>query len=221
MKKFGLLGLTLFAVLFLNGCLYETYWVVSTALTAKTAYNGYETISAMKNLKDKAPLMVHYEQAYVSMNVQPRKEKPDYVDYVSEQVYSRTINAMADEAGVRLICTPYKNAAIQNSPDAVIIQVEEKKPSFWGKIMSGHKIHARVTYIDKKTSKSLAEEDYDGVAGNYEDMIAIMTKAAFGKISGLTESQQGSWTAAIKGLADHKQRYPIITAAEKEVLQKG
>ena len=165
MKKL-LLVLSFISVFVLNGCLIEAFYVCSTLLTAKSAYNGYETITSLKSIKEGPPIFREYQVAYISIDVQPRKENSESVNHIMENVYCRTANAMSRESGSKLTFRPYDGEQVAACADALIIQVKENKPSMIGKIMSGDKIHASVKYIDKKSVRSVCEERYD-IARDY------------------------------------------------------
>ena len=215
MKKILKCLLALLAVTLINGCFLEAYWVASTALTAKSAYNVCESIRVRKHVNDRTSLSQHYRKIFVSINVQPKQGSPEAVNRICERVYSQTINEMAKESGVDLVSIPHDAVAMQSQTDAVVIQVEEKAPSLWKRIVSEKKIHATVDYIDKRTAKSFARENYDGVAGNYEEMIDLITRRTFLKIArpGL---KQESWLDAIRRLGTEIRL--VETLSEKEVL---
>jgi hypothetical protein len=219
MKKL-LLVLSFISVFVLNGCLIEAFYVCSTLLTAKSAYNGYETITSLKSIKEGPPIFREYQVAYISIDVQPRKENSESVNHIMENVYCRTANAMSRESGSKLTFRPYDGEQVAACADALIIQVKENKPSMIGKIMSGDKIHASVKYIDKKSVRSVCEERYD-IARDYQEMIGLMSMSAMLKMSKPTDVDQNSWIAVIKKLQDHQKKYPIVTAEEKEILSKG
>lgn len=202
----------------LNGCFMEILWVASTALSAKTAYNGYETLSSMKDVKDGSPAFNNYRRTFVSVDVQPRKDSPEVVNRMVETVYSRTLNDMARQHGLDLECKPYTQEALAASDNALVIQVREDKPSFWGRVMSGEKIHASVRYIDKKNAKVITEQNYN-ISRDYEAMIRLMATSAFLKLS--SSGRDPSWATTAGKFIKQDVDYPKLTEEEKNVLSRG
>jgi hypothetical protein len=203
-----------------TGCFMETLWVASTALSVKTAYNGYETLSSMKDVKDRSPAFHDYRKALVSVDVQPRKDNPEVVNRMVEKIYSRTLNDMVRQYGLSLQCEPYSRKGLDESDDALVIQVGEKKPSFWGKIMSGEKIHASIKYIDKKTAKVICEQNYK-IARDYEAMIRLMTASALLRLGASENGRNPSWGATAEKIITQDKNYPNLTDEERAVLSRG
>lgn len=203
-----------------TGCFMETLWVASTALSVKTAYNGYETLSSMKDVKDGSPAFKDYRKALVSVDVQPRKDNSEVVNRMVEKIYSRTLNDMARQYGLSLQCEPYSRKGLAESDDALVIQVREKKPSFWGKIMSGEKIHASIKYVDKKTAKVISEQNYK-IARDYEAMIRLMTASALLRLGASENGRNPSWGAAAEKIVTQDKNYPNLTDEERAVLSRG
>lgn len=203
-----------------TGCFMETLWVASTALSVKTAYNGYETLSSMKDVKDGCPAFGNYGKIFVSADVQPRRDDPELVNRTVEEVYSRTLNGMARQHGLSMQCEPYSRKGLAESGDALVIQVREKKPSFWGKIMSGEKIHASIRYVDKITAKVIAEQDCKA-ARDYEAMIRLMAASALLKIGALKNGRNPSWSATLEEVVKQDKNLQNLTDEERAVLSRG
>ena len=223
MKKYFIV--VVFFALLLSGC--GAVQLVQSAVNARAAYQGYEAYSMMKTIKDKTPVFKSYQIVFVSVDVQPRKAGTAEVNAAMMDVYSRSINDMAKELGLAISCKPYSQAEVEAASDALIIQVAEVKTSKVGAIMSGENIHAKVTYIDKKSARALVEEEYNPLK-NYEAMIGIMSSSAMVKMmnNGVKESasdaEKKQWQDTVmKFVKEGSKKYPIVTSEEKKVLAKG
>ncbi len=228
MKRISLLVVLPVAFL-LGGC--SALQIAQGAMNARSAYQGYEAASMMKTVKDKTPVFKSYQAAYVSVEVQPRKGSADQVGNAMAKAYSRSINGMAKELGLPVICKPYGQAEVEAAPDALIIQITEVRPSTIGTVMSGENIHATVKYIDKKSARLLVEEEYNPLKG-YDAMVGIMSSSAMVKMMGNgpatadgskpSEAEQKAWAEKVnKFVKEDSSKYPLLTPEERVLLAKG
>lgn len=204
---------------------------VQTANSVRSGYQGYESVSMMKSVKDKTPVFKDYQVAYVSVDVQPRKVDSAVMDNAMAEAYSRSITDMAKELGLNVICKPYNQSEVEATSDALVIQVAEVNTAGVTRVMSGENIHAAVKYIDKKSAKILAEEDYKPLQG-YGNFIGIMTSSAMVKMMGNgprtadgsapSEADQKAWADKVTKFANEtSNKYPILTDEEKEMFSQG
>jgi len=206
----------LISAFFLAGCLPSALLPV---MTAGTVYQGYESVSALKNVQGKDCFLKGYQKAFISADVQPRKENASAMNTAMERAYSRTVNAMARELGLELVCRPYDSSEVARAPDALIIQVEELKSSLLGKLASGGKMKISVKYIDRKTARCLDEEVFK-ISKDYQDVVGVVSLSSMLKMSG---EKGGSISTAgvIRALMENRNKYPVLTARERELLSKG
>jgi hypothetical protein len=222
----------LLACIVLSGCqITQALQAVQSVNNARSGYQAYEAFSMAKSVKDKTPVFKDYRLAFVSADVQPRNNNADEVNKAMAEAYSRTINDMAKELGLSVVCKPYSQAEVETVPDALIIQIQEVKLSTVGKVMSGENIHATAKYIDKKSAKILVEEEFNPLK-SYDAMIGIMSSSAMVKMLGNgpttadgskpSETEQKAWGEKAKKFINEKSsKYPIITPEEKLILAKG
>lgn len=210
MKRTALTAVIFFSAVFLNGCVPSALLPV---MTAGSVYQGYESISALKNVKAKEPVFKRYRNAFVLADVQPKKGDSSKMNAAIERAYSRTINEMAREMGLDLVCQPYDESAVSANPDALIIQVEEIKSTLLGKLASGGKINISAKFIDKKTARCLDEENYK-VSKNYHQVLGVISISSMLKMNGNNKTNSG----ILKRIMENRNKYPIVTAREKDLL---
>jgi len=210
MKRTDFAALLFFSAVFLNGCMPSALLPV---MTAGSVYQGYESIAALKNVKDKKPVFKKYRNAFVLVDVQPKTRDSVKMNAAMERAYSRTISEMAREMGMDLVCRPYDTSDFSDKPDALIIQVEEVKSSLLGKLASGGKMKISVKFIDKKSARCLDEENYN-VSKNYHDVLGVISFSSMLKMNGDNTTN----SAIFKNIMENREKYPIVTARERELL---
>ncbi len=218
MKKMALI-LLIIPTLLLNGCILPG--ALLSLFTARSVYQGYESFSSLKDIKGKLPIFKDYRDAFVLIESQPRKYSPAEVNTAMQSTYSRTVNEMARELGLDLFCRPYNGPEVSNTQDALIIQVEEVKPSLFGKIVSGEKIHASVKFIDRRTAKCLDEETFNS-SSTYKDLIGMVSFSTMLKMTeNKYDAKKQTTPQILKSLMENRDKYPIMTAQEKSILSQG
>ena len=214
----------------LSGCsVIQLVQTVQGVNNARSGYQVYEAGSSIKAIKDHTPVFKDYQVAFISVDVQPRKADAAQMKAALEAAYDRSVNDMAQRLGLSVACFPYDQAKVESATDALVIQVTEVKGSTLTTIMSGENIHATVKYIDKKTARVLAEEEFKPLKG-YDNMIGIMTISAMAKLMGNgpastggsapSEADQKAWNDKVMKMSN-EQKYPIVTPEEKAIIEKG
>lgn len=218
MKRIALTAFLVLSALSLTGCLPTALLPI---MTAGSVYQGYETISALKNVKDKAPVFKQYTSAFVLADVQPKKEDSAKMNAAMESAYSRTVNEMARELGLALVCRPYNRSEVSHTSDALIIQVEEKKSSLLEKLASGGKMNISLKFIDKKTARCLDEENYR-ISRDYQDVVGVVSFSSMLKMKGEGDNaDKMSSFDILKSIKENRNKYPIVTAQERDLFSKG
>lgn len=212
MKRTVLSALLFFSIS-LNGCVLS---VLMPVMTAGSVYQGYESISAIKNVKDKEPVFEKYRNVLVLVDVQPKTGEAAKMNAAMERAYSRTINEMAGELGLNFVCRPYDEAEVSDNQDALVIQIEELKSSLLEKLASGGKINISAKFIDKKTARCLKEENYR-ISKSYQEVLGVISFGSMVKMNGKKKSNAD----IMKSIIENRNKYPIMTAQEKSILSQG
>jgi hypothetical protein len=210
MKRTALAALLFFSVVYLNGCLPNALFPL---MTAGSVYQGYASISALKNVKGKEPVFKKYRNAFVLVDVQPQRGDSAKMNAAMEGAYSRTISEMAREMGLDLVCRPYETSEVSDEPDALVIQVEEVKSSLLEKLASGGKMNISAKFIDKKTARCLDEENYN-VSKSYYDVLGVISFSSLLKMNGDNTTNSGIF----KSIMENRKKYPIVTAKERALF---
>ncbi len=214
MKKTILAALVLYGLMFLNGC--APLMIASSALTAKSAYEGYETVTSIKNVNEKSPALGDYQNVFISFDVQPRNGKREELNRLLESIYVRNIKEIAAGNGWKVNCKAHDLRMLASGKDALIIQVREQKPSFWNRLVSGDKVHTSIDYIDRKSSMVIIGQA--DVSKNYEELMRRLVLAAVAKLNP-GKNNRTAWSAAVAYFRDHDQS--LMTEQERLILRKG
>lgn len=211
----------------LSGCLTTAVQTVQGIQSMRAGYQGYETFSMVKKIKDKTPVFKEYNVAFIDVEIQPRKGDAGQIASAIKEAYSRSITDMAKDLNMPVVCKPYDMVAVGEAQDALIIQIEEVKTGAITSFMSGENLHVRARYIDKKTAKVLTEEEHKPLK-SYGHMLHTLTVSAMMKLIGpgpdekASETEKKEWSAKIQDFFNNNSaKYPVVTAEEKKVLGEG